>query len=112
MGANSFLLELTPNIEMGGKNENKRVASLELSVPIHLNAFPCFNMLNQPRLFHFIWKGFVFVLFSCRKQSRTPTFCKLHLLPSHSLQKFKNFTTENFFTTRFRLDLCIFGGFS
>ena len=34
-GANSFLKELTPN-EMGGKNENKEVASPE-SVPIHLS---------------------------------------------------------------------------
>ena len=34
MGANSFLKELTPN-EIGGKNENDRVASHE-SEPIHL----------------------------------------------------------------------------
>ena len=34
MGANSVFQELTPN-EMGGKNDNKRVASPE-SVHIHL----------------------------------------------------------------------------
>ena len=39
-GANSFLLKFTPN-EMGGKNENKIVASPD-SVPIHLKMFLLF----------------------------------------------------------------------